>query len=65
MFKNSISKNISSSISLIAILFSINNITADEGLIPLEHFACYSNGNSFSISPDGKYMLITNTMKAA
>ena len=40
-----------------------HNSFADNELIPLEHFACYSNRNSFSISPDGKHMLITNTMK--
>ena len=37
---------------------------ADDELIPLEHFACYSNQNSFSISPDGKHMLIQNTKEA-
>lgn len=50
----------------VAILFIgsfSHNILAQDGLIPLEHFACAPNRNSFSISPDGKHMLIRNTMK--
>jgi hypothetical protein len=45
------------------ILTFSHNTYADDGLIPLEHFACYSNQNSFRISPDGKHMLIQNTKK--
>ena len=45
------------------ILTFSHNTYADDRLIPLEHFACYSNQNSFSISPDGKHMLIQNTKK--
>ena len=43
--------------------FSVANLFSDEGLIPIEYFACAPNRNSFSISPDGKHMLIINTMK--
>ena len=43
--------------------FSAVNLFSDEGLIPIEYFACAPNRNSFSISPDGKHMLIINTMK--
>jgi len=39
------------------------NTLAENDLIPIEHFVCASNSNSFQISPDGKHMLITNTIK--
>ena len=39
------------------------NIIAFDDSTPLEHFACRSNQASFSISPDGKHMLIQNTIK--
>jgi len=60
--KNSIFKTFKN-INLFIFLLLINNAYSDDNLIPLEHFACASNSNSFSISPNGKYMLITNTMK--
>ena len=48
------------------IIFSflaINSHADDNDLIPLEHFACASTRPTFSISPDGKHMLIGNTIK--
>jgi len=44
-------------------MFLANEIVAFDDSTPLEHFACRSNYSGFSISPDGKYMLIQNTMK--
>ena len=48
-----------------AILFSTISLNAfaEEGLIPLEHFACKSNFNEFKLSPDGKTLMIINTNK--
>jgi hypothetical protein len=43
-------------------LFSMQSLISDN-LIPIEYFACASNQNSFNISPDGKHMLIINTIK--
>ena len=45
--------------------FAIFNLhaTADDLSIPLEHFSCKSNQANFSISPDGKHMLIGNMIK--
>ena len=43
--------------------FLANEIAAFDDSTPLEHFACRSNYAGFSISPDGKHMLIQNTMK--
>ena len=51
------------SIPLILISSYSTHLFSDEGLIPIEYFACAPNRNSFSISPDGKHMLIINTMK--
>ncbi len=47
---------------LVSSLYS-THLLSEEGLIPIEYFACAPNRNSFSISPDGKHMLIINTMK--
>ena len=41
----------------------ISNLNAYENAIPNKYFACKGNFNNFSISPDGKYLLITNTIK--
>ena len=41
---------------------SSNNIQAYED-IPNEYFACYSNFNSMMVSPDGRHLLIINTVK--
>ena len=43
-------------------LLSMQSLISDD-LIPIEYFACASNQNSFNISPDGKHMLIINTIK--
>ncbi|MGB2204568.1 MAG: hypothetical protein ACPH4J_04515, partial [Gammaproteobacteria bacterium] len=43
-------------------IFNLNAI-ADDLSIPLEHFSCKSNQANFSISPDGKHMLIGNMIK--
>ena len=48
---------------LSAITISHQNIHAYDNAVPLEHFACKSTRPSFSISPDGKNMLIINTMR--
>lgn len=48
---------------LILSIFISNNIFAYSDGTPLEHFACKSNSASFSISPNGKYMLIQNTRR--
>ena len=48
---------------LTIITFNTHILLADNDLIPIEHFACAPNQSSFNISPDGKHMLIMNTMK--
>ena len=47
------------------LVFSIASLDlqSDEGLIPLEHFACKSNFNTFKLSPNGKKLMIINTIK--
>ena len=54
-------------LSMLSLLISLGlmnqNILAFDDSTPLEHFACRSNQASFSISPDGKHMLIQNTIK--
>jgi hypothetical protein len=46
-----------------AITFSHIDLKAFDNDVPLEHFACKSTRPSFSISPDGKNILIINTMR--
>ena len=50
-------------IFFILTIFISTDVSSSNNGIPLEHFACKSTGSSFSISPDGKYMLITNPSK--
>ena len=64
MSKNYMSKINLSVLSLLITFGLMNqNISAFDDSTPLEHFACRSNQASFSISPDGKHMLIQNTIK--
>ena len=67
MFTNNTSKTMkkftNTFVFLILSIFISNNIFAYSDGTPLEHFACKSNSASFSISPNGKYMLIQNTRR--
>ena len=56
-------KQYSKYIFFILAIFISTNVASSNNGIPLEHFACKSTGSSFSISPNGKYMLITNPSK--
>ena len=46
----------------IVIIFTSTSLLAYER-IPNEQFACYSNFNKMMVSPDGRYLLIRNTVK--
>ena len=46
----------------IVIIFTSASLLAYEK-IPNEQFACYSNFNKMMVSPDGRYLLIRNTVK--
>ena len=47
--------------SMFFLLGSFNLHAYEE--IPNEQFACYSNFNSMMVSPDGRHLLIINTVK--
>ena len=51
-------------LTLLSAIFSLssNSLQAYED-IPNEYFACYSNFNSMMVSPDGRHLLIINTVK--
>ena len=46
----------------VALIFTSVSLLGYER-IPNEQFACYSNFNKMMVSPDGRYLLIRNTVK--